>query len=73
MTLDTGRLDASGEGYGAELTRQVFAEAALVRYFREVFRTTQAAGGCLRVRLNLWRGAEPLHNLKWDAPGVALR
>jgi hypothetical protein len=66
MALDLGRLDASGDDYGAELTRQVFAEPALVGYFREVFRATQALGACLRVRLILGRGAEPLHSLKWE-------
>ena len=65
-TLDLDRLDDAGDGYGAELTRQVFADPALVQYFRDAYRTCQAQDVCLRVRLSLERGAEPLHGLKWE-------
>ncbi|MGP0062382.1 MAG: CHAT domain-containing protein [Isosphaeraceae bacterium] len=66
ITLDLDRLDEAGEDYGAELTRQVFADTSLVEYFRDALRTSQGRNVCLRVRLNLGRGAETLHSLKWE-------
>jgi hypothetical protein len=64
--LDLERLDVAGDDYGSELTSQVFSNQALVQYFRDAFQTTQARDVCLRVRLRLGRGAEPLHGLKWE-------
>ena len=65
-TLDLGRLDEAGEKYGDVLTQQVFADPTLIQYFRDAFKSSQDQGVCLRVRLNLGRGAEPLHSLKWE-------
>ena len=65
-TLDLSRLDDAGEDYGAELSRQVFADPKLIEYFSKAIHDCQVQEVCLRVRLNLGRGAEPLHSLKWE-------
>jgi CHAT domain/SIR2-like domain len=65
-TLNLDRLDEAGGDYGAELTRQVFADPSLIQYLRDAFKSSQDQGVCLRVRMNLGRGAEPLHSLKWE-------
>src|SRR4051812_2248208 len=64
--LDLDRLDKAGDNYGREMTPAGFFNPALVEFFRSTFQTTQARGACLRVRLRLGRGAEPLYGLKWE-------
>ena len=57
-------LDDAGEGYGRELSRQVFAQPELVAYFREAFLAAQAEDLPLRVRLFIDTGAARLFGLK---------
>lgn len=60
--LDAVLLDPGG--YGRELTRQVFADPALVDYFRNA--VTGAGGTPLRIRLFVDTTAARLYGLRWE-------
>ncbi|MGP0065099.1 MAG: CHAT domain-containing protein [Isosphaeraceae bacterium] len=64
--IDFEALDAEGDGYGRELTRQVFAEDQLRAYFKDAFDSAANEDHPLRVRLYIGEGASRLFGLKWE-------